>query len=363
LAHPEHNGYVTPFTFEERLQHVAEAKRTLGTNVPWLVDGMDNRVKHAFGDRPNSEFVIDPQGKIVRKRAWSDPEALRRDLEQLVGPVAKPTRIAELDLKASPPPKAAAKGVVPRLPLPPDFRPLKVEPQSGNEGSVFYAKLRAEADSNLIRTGTGKLYLGIHLDPIYRVHWNNLTKPVRITVETPEGVHVNSKTMEGPKVKEPVDIDPREFLIEVRGEPTHAPFHVAVSYFACNDEESWCKAIAQEYAVYLQEDRDAGRVQRRGQAPSDRARTAKTGARTATAAANVIMGRITTVDVGRTAITVRSRDGQIVALGVPESAELTKNGAACSLQDLRIGERVRLQFDRQSKDRLVVRRLASRSES
>ena len=26
---------------------------------------MDNRLKHALGDRPNSEFVIDPAGKVV----------------------------------------------------------------------------------------------------------------------------------------------------------------------------------------------------------------------------------------------------------------------------------------------------------
>ena len=36
LAHPELNGYVRPVTLEERLMHVAEAKRALGTEIVWL---------------------------------------------------------------------------------------------------------------------------------------------------------------------------------------------------------------------------------------------------------------------------------------------------------------------------------------
>ena len=64
-----------PFTLEERLAHARQAGKQLGATIPWLVDAMDNRLKHAMGDRPNSEFVIDPKGKIVRKRAWSHPEA------------------------------------------------------------------------------------------------------------------------------------------------------------------------------------------------------------------------------------------------------------------------------------------------
>lgn len=68
LAHPEINGFISPFTLEERLMHVREAKQRLGTRFRWLCDTMDNDLKHALGDRPNSEFVIDPEGRVVRKR-------------------------------------------------------------------------------------------------------------------------------------------------------------------------------------------------------------------------------------------------------------------------------------------------------
>ena len=87
LAHPELNGYVKPFTLDERLMHVKEAQRTLGSKITWIADSMSNDIKHALGNRENSEFVIDPDGKIVRMRSWSNPEQLRKDLTELEIPV------------------------------------------------------------------------------------------------------------------------------------------------------------------------------------------------------------------------------------------------------------------------------------
>ena len=76
LAHPKLDGYVTPFTLEERLMHVAEAERTLRSQITWLADTMENDAKLALCDSPNSEFVFDKEGRLVTKRLWSDPEAL-----------------------------------------------------------------------------------------------------------------------------------------------------------------------------------------------------------------------------------------------------------------------------------------------
>ena len=33
LAHPQYNHYINPFSIEERLMHVQEARRTLGTKL------------------------------------------------------------------------------------------------------------------------------------------------------------------------------------------------------------------------------------------------------------------------------------------------------------------------------------------
>lgn len=263
LAHPELDGYIEPFSLEERLMHVKEAQRTLGSEITWISDSMSNDLKHALGDSPNSEFVVDPEGKIVRMRAWSRPDELRRDLEQLIGPVENPTRVSDLNLKIEAPPKVNASGVVPRVTVPGRMMPVKIEPQSSSQ--PFYMKLRAEVDQRFLREGEGVLYLGFHPDPLYHVHWNNLVDPVRYEITTPDGVTVSPATGEGPKVEEPADIDPREFLVEIKKSgDSQEPLQLAVRYFACNDEEGWCIAISQEYAISLELDRDGGRTRSRG---------------------------------------------------------------------------------------------------
>ena len=67
LAHPGLNGYVQPLTLAERLRHIAEAKRALGTEVTWIADNMDNELKRALGDVPNAELVT-----TLRARSWRD---------------------------------------------------------------------------------------------------------------------------------------------------------------------------------------------------------------------------------------------------------------------------------------------------
>jgi hypothetical protein len=248
LAHPETNGYITPLNLKERLMHVAEAKRTLGSRIEWICDTMDNDLKHALGDRPNSEFIVDPEGKIVVSRSWSSPSELRTDLADLVGQVDKPTTIADLNMKKLPPPEKAKTGVVKRVELPGQLSPLKITPVESR--TLHYAKLRAES-------GSGKLYLGFFLDPLYRVHWNNKAAALKFSIEAPEGVTVTPDSGAGPQVDVDADADPREFLIDLSGRSSD-PLKVVVKYFACDDAETFCVPVTQEYLVSFERDRDGG---------------------------------------------------------------------------------------------------------
>ena len=262
LAHPELNGYVQPVTLEERLLHVREAQRTLGSGITWLADSIENDVKHAMGNAPNSEFVVDPEGKVVVRRMWSRPDELRADLERLVGKVERPTTVEELNMKTQPPPEIAARGVLPRVDRAAAMNALRVDPQENRQ--PFYAKLRAELAPEVMRDGQGQMYLGFHLDPIYHVHWNNLTAPLKFEITAPEGVVVTPQRGEAPQIEVASDVDPREFLIEVKREgAVREPLRVRVDYFACNDEEGWCKPLSQEYLIYFERDEDAGWLMRR----------------------------------------------------------------------------------------------------
>jgi hypothetical protein len=249
LAHPETNGYITPFTLSERLMHIAEAKRTLDTKFTWICDSMSNDLKHALGDRPNSEFVIDPNGTIVVARQWSRPEQLRRDLASLVGEVENPTQVSDLNMKRIPNRPKAEIGVVPRVKTPSPMDPLLTKPVE-TAGTPHYAKLRVELGNN-------QLYLGIFLDPLYKVHWNNQAAAVQYEIEPPAGVTVEPATGAGPKVDVDADADPREFLVAIEGR-SEQPMKITIKYFACDDAETFCIPVTQQYWVSFDRDRDGG---------------------------------------------------------------------------------------------------------
>ena len=122
-----------PFTLQERLLHVAEAKRVLGSDIDWLCDNMQNQLKQALGGAPNSQFVIDPRGKIISAAGWSNPAELRNTLSELVGQVTPVTTIQDLGLKQLPPPRLAATGVVSRPAMPGLMRAVMVKPQPSLE--------------------------------------------------------------------------------------------------------------------------------------------------------------------------------------------------------------------------------------
>jgi len=237
--------------------HVAEAKRRLGTSVTWLADTMDNVFHDMMGRTPNSELVVDSNGFVVSRRQWSDPAALRDDMERLVGAVDQPTRVADLNLPEQPPIPTVAKGIVPRIPLPKNAMPMQIEPQLEGTDIPFYAKLRAEGTPELYETGKGTMYIGLHLDPLYRVHWNNEVDPVEYSITAPDGVTVTPSEAVAIDPEEPADADPREFLVEVDGRPNQT-LDLRVQYFACDDELTFCIPVRQDYELHLAADMSHG---------------------------------------------------------------------------------------------------------
>jgi hypothetical protein len=262
LAHPEKNGYVQPFTIEERLLHIEQAKQRLGVKIPWLCDTMSNDLVHALGNAPNSEIIVDPDGNVVRKRAWSNPGALRRDLEELIGPVDNPTQPKDLGLKFDLDTAHAEKNVIDRIEVPRGLLPIVVEPVPDARKTPFYVKLRADADAKLLQKGTGKLYLGFHIDPLYEFHWNNLTKPIHVEIDGGTASVVPA-SLDGPKVEVQADVDPREFLIDVESWDKGQPLNLTVHYFACNDKKGVCVAVKQQYRLHARFDPDSGWPARR----------------------------------------------------------------------------------------------------
>lgn len=270
LAHPENNSYVQPFSLEERLMHVAEAKETMQTTIPWLADNMGNELKLMLGSMPNSECVLDPDGKVIYTNSWSDSAELRKELEKHVGPLGHaPTKVADLDLPTISRQRPTDAGL-PKLEFSEKLVPVKTVPKLGNE--PFYAKLRVEVEPSVIASGEGQIYVGFHLDPLYHTHWNNLAEPLRYTISGPAGVTITPASGQSPKVEQATDKSPREFLVNISGATSETRLTLTAYYFACSEDPAFCTAMTQEYEIQIERDAFAGGVSGRSFFPRGRSR-------------------------------------------------------------------------------------------
>ena len=62
-----------PETFEEREVLAEKTCDELHIATTVVIDDMDNSVRHAYGELPNSAYIIDKGGMIVHKEAWAGP--------------------------------------------------------------------------------------------------------------------------------------------------------------------------------------------------------------------------------------------------------------------------------------------------
>lgn len=112
----------------------------------------------------------------------------------------------------------------------------------------------------MLQDGSGKLYLGFHLDPIHNVHWNNLVDPLKYNITSPDGTNIKKAIGMAPIINQPSDIDPREFLIEVNNWKSGSHMPIEVIYYACDEDDKWCKIVVQNYTLILDRDPYAGGV-------------------------------------------------------------------------------------------------------
>ena len=278
LTHPENWGYVQPTSIQERFAQIDHAEDLLKTSIPWLADTMDNEMKLHFGMTPNSQFVFDQDGTILHRASWGRGSSMREWLTELVGPSQNITTVAELDMPSFGSQRTNPNSVlIERKSVDGVAVPLKVA--AGGEEieaealksraygeSNRYAKLRPEADQQLINTGTGKLYLGFRQDPILGAKWNNLAAPPKYRI-TADGVTVTPTMAEAEKLDVESDTEPREFLVDVQNWEAGKPIKVEIQYFACNKEEGWCKPVTQDFTVWLEQDSTAGMVNGRSHFP------------------------------------------------------------------------------------------------
>ena len=71
------------------------------------------------------------------------------------------------------------------------------------------------------------------------------------------GVQVTPAAAAFAVVKEPADADPREFLVDIRADDRSQPLDLRVTYYACDDANTFCVPVTQRYVVHLDVDPSA----------------------------------------------------------------------------------------------------------
>ncbi|MGD9889848.1 MAG: hypothetical protein AB7R89_01885 [Dehalococcoidia bacterium] len=81
-AHPGEN-YPAPSLIGEKRAHAVDLRWLEALPWPVLVDDIDGTVHRAYGELPNSAYVIDAEGRVAFKDQWASAGTLRRALDAL----------------------------------------------------------------------------------------------------------------------------------------------------------------------------------------------------------------------------------------------------------------------------------------
>ncbi len=257
LRHPELDGYVQAQNMSERFLQLAEVRKKLGTRVPWIADTMEDDIRIGLRSGSWSVYLISPEGEVVYGSGRIDSRGLRNALSKAVGSVTNPTNPSELDL-----PKIARQGRLVNentelgVARPDGLTIVSIVPTKPEE--TYYVKLRAEADDALLKTGTGRLFLGFYPDPIHDAHWNNLTPPMKYKLTLHDGATAAPAEASAKKGEGDSDTKPRQFWVDISSEKPFDEIKLKLDYFGCTPE--MCLPLTHEYTIKMENENRGSRT-------------------------------------------------------------------------------------------------------
>jgi hypothetical protein len=261
LKHPENNGYIKAIDIRERARQSQLSKELLVTSVPWLYDSMDNQTAKALTHGKNAAvFIFSKEGKEFYAGELTDTNEFRRALEELAGDVEQPfsiKRIAEPNIDPINVPVA-------RVTSPPKINPrqekyIAFQTTPNDSHTPYYVKARIEGTQELLQSGSGKLYLGFYIDPLYSVEWNNLAEPLKYTIRCPKGVIAPSINTAPRITSTATDSEPRAFILQARQLDLNQPISLEVTYSVYTAAKRTIE-VTQQYAIYLTKDAFGGQA-------------------------------------------------------------------------------------------------------
>ncbi len=229
--HPGFFGFQQTDSLENRRDMARLVRAELLFGLPWIIDDMQNTLQRTFGGMPNMEFVIARDGTLIYKRAWADPDALKRLLEERVGPSGITDEQWRALARQRPAGAARDSDEIPFSQVPwPELLPLNVSlvPSEGKEPP--FTLHAASLPPALASGGQSRLYLTVRLAEGSEAEFYN-ARPLAIALSQANGLKFARQRLLAGRRRMPRDSFPRTLAVlwTRQGAGTQISFSATVS--------------------------------------------------------------------------------------------------------------------------------------
>lgn len=185
--HPGYYGFVQPDSLEMRQEYTGFARAELQSEIPWIIDNMDNALQKTYGGMPNADFIIDSDGILIMSNEWADPNKVKAYLEERFGPSdisdEKWEELGQGGMSMTGSNDEVPQIEVPRLAL----STLEVKSLNGNDSLPFSFEA-GTLPTGVTAEGKSRLYFTIRPDKDKNIIFDNEAPPINIQLSDTKGI-------------------------------------------------------------------------------------------------------------------------------------------------------------------------------
>ncbi len=203
--HPGFYGFVQPDSLDMRQEYTGFARAELQSEIPWIIDDMDNTLQKTYGRMPNADFIIDSDGTLLMSNEWADPNKVKEFLEDRFGPSGISDEKWE-ELGQGGTAFTGNNDEVPQMEVPRlAMTPLEVKGLNGNDTLPFSIEA-GTLPSGVTAEGKSRLYLTIRPDK--DIIFDREDPPINIQLSGAKGVSFGKDQLVSGKARRDTDTFP-----------------------------------------------------------------------------------------------------------------------------------------------------------
>ncbi len=190
-----------------RQEYTGFARAELQSEIPWIIDNMDNSLQKTYGGMPNADFIIDSEGTLLMSNEWADPNKVKEFLEERFGP----SGISDEEWKKLSQRGRAMTGnndEVPQMEVPRlAMTTLEVKSLDGNEVLPFSIEA-GTLPTGVTAEGKSRLYLTIRPDKDKNIIFDRTKPPINIQLTETKGISFGKNQLVSGKARRDLDTFP-----------------------------------------------------------------------------------------------------------------------------------------------------------